>query len=178
MKNPPRHWSNMLLFLFIGLLAIGIPMIPMGLAANATPFPDLLFTVIAAWVIRRPDSAPMFLVVFLAVLADALLMRPLGLWAVLLLLGSEGLRAGQRAFRDIPFLLEWAYVAGLFVVLNLLRNLLLLVSFSPMPGFGVEFWHIVRTVAIYPLVVAFLHWILRIRAPRRDTRPNRVGVVL
>ncbi len=178
MNTAPRHWTNMLLFLLIGMVSIGIPMIPMGLAANSIPFPDLLYVVIVAWIIRRPDSAPMLLVAFLALLGDALLMRPLGLWAVLLLAGSEALRASKRAFRDIPFVLEWAYVAGLFVVLNVLQNLLLLVTFTPMHGFGAVFGHVLRTVAIYPLVVAFLHWGLRIRAPRRDTRPNRVGVVL
>lgn len=178
MNAPARKWLNPLLFLLAGLVAIGGPMIPMGLAANSVAFPDLLFAVTMAWVIRQPATAPMVLVAFLAILADALLMRPIGLWALMLLLGSEAVRLGHRTFRDIPFVLEWAYVAGLLVILILLQSVVMLVTFMPQYGVLTLFWHVLRTVAIYPVVVAVLHWGMRIRAPKRDTRPNRLGVVL
>ncbi len=178
MSHPLRIWLDRFLFLLAGLAAIVIPMIPMGLAANSPAFPDLLFAVMVAWTIRQPSATPMFLVAFLALLGDALLLRPIGLWAVMLLLGVEAVRLVQRSFRDMPFLLEWAYVAGLFVVLNLLQSLVMLVTFMPQYGLATLFWHVLRTVAIYPLVVLVLRWGLGVRQQRRDTRPNRVGVVL
>lgn len=172
-----RYWLEVVLFLILGFVAIGIPMIPMGLAADSLPVPDLLFGLIIAWIIRRPETAPLFSVVFVAVLADAMLMRPLGLWALLILIGSEALRFSLRAFRDIPFVLEWAYVAGLLVLMTLLQSVILFVSFSDGYGFSDQTWHVLRTIAIYPVIVAMLHYIFRIRVPKLADRPNRLGKV-
>lgn len=173
-----RHWLDMALFVLVGFVAIGLAIIPMGLAANSVASPDIMFAVFVAWVIRQPSTAPVILIVFLAVLADALMMRPIGLWAMMLLIGTEALRLTERPFREIPFLLEWLYVGVLFVLLSVLQNLILFVSFSTMYAFADVFGHVVRTIAIYPLVVAVLHWGLRIRAFKKDNRPNRLGYVL
>jgi len=70
-----RMWFEVVLFLIMGFVTIGIPIIPMGLAANSVAFPDVMFALIAAWVIRRPASAPIVAIVFLGVLADAMMMR-------------------------------------------------------------------------------------------------------
>lgn len=173
-----RGWIDTGLFLLTGLIAIGVAILPMGLAANAVAFPDVLFALIIAWVIRAPSSAPVLVIVFLAVLGDALMMRPIGLWALMLLIGSEGVRLAGRTFYDIPFLLEWLYVSGLLIVLLVLQNLLLFVSFAAPHHFGDVVWHAIRTIAVYPFIVAILHWGLRIRATKKDKRPNRLGYVL
>jgi rod shape-determining protein MreD len=162
----------------MGFVSIGIPIIPMGLAANSVGFPDVMFAVFAAWVIRRPVSAPIVGIVFFGVLADALMMRPLGLWALVLFVGMELLRLSERAFRDIPFLLEWLYVSGLFALMLMLQNVLLFVSFDSVYMLSDVIWHWVRTVVSYPFVVLILHWVLRIRAYKKDNRPNRLGYVL
>lgn len=172
-----RYWLEVTLFAILGFVAIGIPMIPMGLAADSLPFPDLLFALMVGWIIRRPETAPLLVVAFLAVLADAMLMRPMGLWALILLVATEALRFSLRAFRDIPFLLEWAYVAGLLVLMTLAQSVLQLVSFSDVYGFSDQAWHVLRTIAIYPIVVAVLHYIFRIRVPKLADRPNRLGKV-
>ena len=171
-----RLWLDTGLFLLTGFIAIGLAIVPMGLAANSVAFPDLLFALFVAWVIRQPSSASVLAIVFLSILADALM--PIGLWAMMLLIGTEGLRLGERTFRDIPFLLEWLYASVLFVLLSVLQNVVLFVSFSNMYAIGDVFWHAVRTIAVYPLVVAVLHWGLRIRATKKDKRPNRLGYVL
>lgn len=173
-----RRWFEVVLFVIMGFVAIGLPLIPMGLAANSVAFPDVMFALFAAWVIRRPMSAPIVGIVFLGVLADAMMMRPLGLWALVLFVGTEVLRVSERAFRDIPFVLEWLYVSGLFALMLMLQNLLLFASFDSVYGFTDVIWHWVRTVAAYPVVVAILHWGLHIRAIKKDNRPNRLGYVL
>lgn len=172
-----RVWVEAALFLILGFVAIGIPLIPMGLAADSLPFPDLLLVLIIAWIIRRPETAPLLAVVFLAVLADAMLMRPIGLWSLIILIGTETLRFSIRAFRDIPFVLEWAYVAGLLILMTLLQSVFLLISFSDIYGFSDQAWHVLRTIAIYPIMVAVLHYIFRIRVPKLADRPNRLGKV-
>ena len=164
--------------MLMGFVTIGVPIIPMGLAANSIGFPDVMFAVFAAWVIRRPVSAPIVGIVFFGVLADALMMRPLGLWALVLFVGMELLRLSERAFKDIPFVLEWLYVSGLFALMLLLQNVLLFVSFDSVYILSDVIWHWVRTVLSYPLVVLILHLALRIRAYKKDNRPNRLGYVL
>ncbi len=173
-----RRWFEVILFLIMGFASIGIPIIPMGLAANSVAFPDIMFALFAAWVIRRPMSAPILGIVFLGVLGDAMMMRPLGLWALVLFVGMEVLRVSERAFRDIPFLVEWLYVSALFALMLILQNLLLLVSFDRVYGVTDVIWHWGRTVAVYPVVVIILHWGLHIRAYKKDNRPNRLGYVL
>jgi len=176
--NNSRRWFEVILFVIMGFLSIGIPIIPMGLAANSVAFPDVMFALFAAWVIRRPISAPIVGIAFFGVLADAMMMRPLGLWGLVLFVGMEVLRTSERAFRDVPFLLEWLYVSALFALMLLLQNLILFVSFDSVYGFTDVIWHWVRTVAIYPIIVAILHWGLHIRAHKKDNRPNRLGHIL
>jgi len=173
-----RRWFEVVLFLLMGFVTIGLPLVPMGLAANSIAFPDIMFALFAAWIIRRPMSAPIIGIVGLAVLADAMMMRPLGLWALVLFIGMEVLRVSERAFRDIPFLLEWLYVSTILALMLVLQNLLLFASFDGIYGFTDVVWHWVRTVAVYPIVVAILHWGLHIRAFKKDNRPNRLGYVL
>ena len=173
-----RWWLEIFLFVLVGFVAIGLPIVPMGLAANSIVFPDIMFAAFAAWVIRRPTSAPVVGIVFFGILADAMMMRPLGLWALVLFVGMEVLRISERAFRDIPFVLEWLYVSALLALMLLLQNLLLFVSFDDAYGLTDVVWHWVRTIAAYPVVVGILYWGLHIRALKKDNRPNRLGYVL
>lgn len=170
-----RQWLDIALFIVLGFVSIGLAILPMGLTADSIPFPDLLFCVIAAWVVRRPETAPMLVIAAVSVLADAMLMRPIGLWALLMLLGTEGLRLSERAFRDLPFVLEWLYISGLLIIMIILQNVILLVTFADVYEFSTLVWHVLRTIAIYPVVVAILHWIFRIRVPKPNERPNRLG---
>lgn len=173
-----RLGFEVVLFIVLGFVSIGLAILPMGLTADSTPFPDLMFCVIAAWVIRRPETAPLLAIAAIGLVGDVMMMRPLGLWTLLLVLGSEGLRISERAFRDIPFVLEWIYVSGFLIIMIILQNVILLVSFADVYDFGMLAWHVMRTIAIYPIVAAVLYWIFRIRAPKPNERPNRLGYTL
>ena len=176
--SSPRQWFEIALFIVLGFVSIGMAILPMGLTADSIPFPDLLFCVFAAWVIRHPGTAPMLAIAGLGLIADAMMMRPIGLWALMLLLGTEGLRISERAFRDIPFLLEWVYVSGFLIIMIILQNVILLVSFDNVYDAGMLAGHVLRTIAIYPIVVATLHWVFRIRTPKPNERPNQLGYTL
>ncbi len=170
-----RRGLDILLFAIVGFISIGLAILPLGFAADSIAFPDLLYCVMVAWVIRRPETAPIVIVAGIGLLADAMMMRPVGLWALMLLLGTEALRINERAFREIPFLLEWAYVSGLLILLTILQYILLLITFSDTYDFGLSFWHILRTILIYPFVVLTLRWVFRVRVPKPNERPNQLG---
>lgn len=156
---------GLLLFLTAALIVIGIRLVPMGHAVSAWASPDLLYLLFVYWLIRRPRSAPVLAVVFLALLADALMMRPMGLWAVCLLVGTEFVRAYVRAFREQPFLLEWLNISLLFAALLAAQNVLLLLTFSQPFALGTLFSHFLMTVAFYPIVYGVFGGIFRIHAP-------------
>lgn len=172
-----RYWYETILFVTLGFISIVISLIPMSLSPESVGFPDLLFCLFTAWIIRRPASTPMMAILFLSVLADAFMMRPIGLWALLLFAGMEGVRIFERPFREIPFVLEWVYVGLLFIALTLLKNVLLFLSFSYIPGFSETSWHVLRTAAIYPAVVFFLHWSLGVRHVTSARKPNKLGAI-
>jgi hypothetical protein len=81
----------------LALAAIHVPMIPVSHAADRLPVPDLLFCLLAAWVVRRPERLPLLLVVALGLLADLLQARPVGPGALGLVLATEVLRIARPA---------------------------------------------------------------------------------
>ncbi|MBL1437354.1 MAG: hypothetical protein COB08_014280 [Rhodobacteraceae bacterium] len=177
MTATPKIWLFRLLFFFLGLLAIAYPILPLQFTPTRWPAPELLFALTMAWVVRQPESAPFLLVAALALLADAVLMRPLGLWALLLVMASETLRFSYKSIQERGLIAEFSMVAALFLVMLILQNLLLWVSFSQfleatrMLQFGV------LTLLCYPFMVAFLHYIMRVRKPDHTNRPDRLGKI-
>ena len=81
--------ARLTLFVTFGLLTILAPLVPLAPGADRVP-PDLLYCVVMIWVLRAPAAAPLWAVLALGLLADALLMRPPGL-------GRAGSRARLRS---------------------------------------------------------------------------------
>jgi len=125
--SPSTIWFGRAVFGSLGLITTLIALLPLGLSAEATVMADLFFCLAFAWVMRRPSTAPIGLILIMALLADFLLMRPLGLWS--------------------------------FISFNLM------------------FAFFVSTVAAYPIVVAILHWVFRIRAPQAPGGATNFGRV-
>ncbi len=177
MSATPKIWLYRALFFFLGLLAIAYPLLPLQFTPTRWPAPEILFGLTMAWVVRQPESAPFLLIAALALLADAVLMRPLGLWALLLLMASETLRFSYKSIQERGLIAEFSMVAALFLAMSILQNLLLWVSFSQsleamrMLQFGV------LTLLCYPVMVVFLHYIIRVRKPDHANRPDRLGKI-
>lgn len=132
------------------MLAMLLPIHP---GPGRFPAPDFLLLITFAWVLRRPDYVPVLLIGLVFLLADFLFMRPPGLWAALVVLATEFLRAREPGWRDLPFLLEWAIVAGVLAVMTLAYSLALAVFFVDQPGLGRTLLHLAITTAAYPVVV-------------------------
>lgn len=177
MKVTPQIWFYRALFILLGVLAIAYPILPLQFTPLRWPAPELLFALTMAWVVRQPESAPFLLIAGLALLADAVLMRPMGLWAVLLLMASETVRFSYRSIQERGLVMEFSLVAALLLAMVIVQNILLLASFSQsleaarMLQFGV------LTLLCYPVMVAFLHYIIRVRKPDHANRPDRLGKI-
>lgn len=164
-------------FLLLALAAVWFHLMPLQMEARSPVLPDLLLALAAAWVLRRPDTLPLLLAAGTFLLADLVLDRPTGLWAMLSLMIVEFLRGQRPVLRDRPFPVEWGTVAVLVAIALLLQALILTVALVPLPDAGRVLRFYVVTLAAYPFVVAFLHWVLRVRAPRAADHSYRLGRV-
>ncbi len=153
------------LFLALAGLSLFIRMLPLGARGWTFPGPDLLLCLTLAWVVRRPDYLPAPVIGAVFFLEDLLLMRPPGLWALMVLLGTEFLRRRTGTLRGLNFWFEYATVGGTLLAMLLLNRLILAIVMVPQPPFSLSFGQFLGTVLAYPAVVAVSHFVLRVRKP-------------
>jgi rod shape-determining protein MreD len=163
---------EMAAILVLGAAAIHLALLPVSLGV---PGPDLVYCLVAAWVVRRPGEAPLWAVLGLGLAADVFLSRPLGLVALGLLLTAEALRSNAASLRSGSFVFEWLTVAGLFVAMQLCMHAALQLTFADGPAIGALMRHAGATAVAYPLVVAALALGLGLRPTRRGHAPDRLG---
>jgi rod shape-determining protein MreD len=96
-------------------------------------------------------------------LADLLFQRPPGLLAAMVLIGSETLRARALGNRDMPYLLEWATVAGVMIGVVIAQRILLTLFFIPTPALGLTLIQLAMTIALYPMVVLISYVVFNVR---------------
>ena len=136
---------------FVGLAAAVtfFALLPFGASEQATPGPELTLCIVLAWVLRRPDYVPSWLIVLVVLLQDALLMRPLGLWTLIVLLAAEWQRRRVDQTEALPFWSE-AGSAALTILAafaaQYLALVLLLADRPPLAGQGL---HALATVVFY-----------------------------
>lgn len=156
--------APMALWLMIAAVSIGVRLLPLGYAPG-WPMPDLLLALTLAWVLRRQAHLPAVLIALVFLVEDLFLMRPPGLWALMVLLGSEFLRRRESVVRELNLLFEWAMVAGVMLAMVLGNRILRGLVFTPndplLPALG----GLVLTILTYPLVVLVLQGVLRVRKP-------------
>lgn len=168
-------WLEGAVFVSLGLVTTLISMLPLGLSAETTLTPDLFFCMAYAWIIRRPITAPLGLIFIVALFSDIMLMKPLGLWAFIILMSTELVRSQEKPLREQMFIFEWLIFALLFAVALAANSMLLTLALYPRPGFDLILGYFASTVLAYPLVLAVLHFIFRIRAPKAPGEYSRLG---
>lgn len=153
--------------LFLGLAGVilFIRLLPTDLSRPPAPMPDLVFVLVAAWVLRRPVHLPAFLVVGVALLEDLLTQRPPGIWPLLMLVGSEFLRQRQGFAREINLAMEWGVVTGVYVAMFLLERVALAIVMVPRPPADLSLLSVAFTVASYPVAVFVLRFVFQVRKP-------------
>lgn len=141
------------LFLGIAAAILFVRLLPLSALPARFPGPDLILCFALAWVQRRPDYAPAILIAVVFLTEDILAMRPPGLWALVVLLGTEFLRSRESLLRDLPFVVEWMATGALIMAMAVVNWLILALFLVPQAGFGAVMLQVVATIAAYPLVV-------------------------
>lgn len=161
-----------LAYVGVTVTLIGILILPLDTRPVRIPGPDLLMCLTFAWIQRRPDFVPPLLLVGMALLADFLLMRPPGLWTLLLFLGAEYLRGRNDNDTEQTFLEEWLFTTAVIIAITLLNALLLSIFAVPHIALGKAAIAMVMSIIFYPLVVLFSEFVLKLGQPSTAEQDN------
>jgi len=146
-------WGYRVLFLCLGAAIVFVRLLPLHPGPGAIPGPDILMLLALAWVVLRPELLPVWLLAAVFLMADVLFMRPLGLWAALVLLGTEFLRSRAYALRDASFFVEWLVVSLVILAMTVANGLILGIFAVDQPTLGLTLIRMLATILAYPLVV-------------------------
>ena len=158
-----RVWGMRLMYLALALVLIFAKLIPLDFRPQAWAGPDLLVAFTFAWALRRPEFVPALSIGLVVLLADLLVLRPPGLWAALMVLGTQALRNRARNLRDQPFVMEWLAVAGVFLAISVANRLVLAILMVPQAPLGLTIIHVLMTLICYPVVVILSQWVFGVR---------------
>jgi len=151
--TPRRIWAYRSIYLGIGLAVIFFRILPLDARTPGLPGPDIILSVTFAWVLRQPAAAPVAAILFLFLLGDFLLQRPVGLWTLLTLMAVTSLQNRRATLAEAPFLLEMAVVSGAILAMILAERVILWVLLTDQPSLGLVLMEGLATIVIYPIVV-------------------------
>ena len=158
-------WLHRLIFLGVALVITFVRLLPLQTTAGHLPGPDLLLCLIFAWMVRRPEYLSALMIGAVVLAEDMLLMRPPGLWAALVLMGAEFIRARSALTRELNFGVEWLLVAGVIFGVFFANRTILDMAFVDQPSFGFSLLQIIWSVMAYPAVVALSRYGLDLYKP-------------
>lgn len=156
-------WAMRALFLGLCGLFAFVRLLPLDTLPRGWAGPDLIVAFAFAWSLRRPEFVPPILIATVALLADLLFQRPPGLWAALVLIGSQTLKSRAADLRALTFTMEWASVATTLVAMTLACRIVLGITLVDQAPLGLSLIEMVATLAAYPAVVFVSHAVLGVR---------------
>lgn len=169
--TPSRLWVMRLAFALLVLTLLFFHLLPLQTATGGWIWPDLILTFALAWSVRRPKYVPAVLLAGAFLLADLLLQRPPGLWAMLALVACERIKLQSLSLRDASLATELASVTAWIVGIGLSYRIILALLLVDMPPIGPALIQIAVTVAAYPLVMGITHTFMGVR----KATPNDMG---
>jgi rod shape-determining protein MreD len=158
-------WRGRIGFALLAAMLTFAALLPFGGEAGRLPGPDLLLCLLFAWMMRRPDFVPLWLVVVVFLTADILLQRPIGLWTALVVIAAEVLRARTVLMRELSFAMEWVVAAGLMLAMLVVYRFVFLLTMMPQVGLGSSLVQWLWSVVAYPAAVLFTGYVLALRKP-------------
>lgn len=169
-------WIMRLVYLCLCITMMFLHLLPQDTSARSWAGPDLVLALSAAWVLRRPEFVPMSLIAVVFLMTDLLYQMAPGLWAGLVVIGTEALRARAPGLRDLSFAAEWSVVAVTLTAMTIGYQLILFVTVAERPPLDLNLMQLVMTLAAYPLVVIASQIIFGVRKQSHgdlDTLVNR-----
>ncbi|MCX7560329.1 rod shape-determining protein MreD [Sulfitobacter sp. F26204] len=158
-----RVWLMRASFLLLTLLILFFHLLPLETVPRRWAGPDILFCFALAWSMRRPDYVPALVLAMAFLLADLLLQRPPGLWALLALVGCENLKSRARSLRDANFAAEWITVGVIIIGVTLGYRVVLAIVLIDLPSLSLSLSELALSLLVYPMIVAVTHSLMGVR---------------
>ena len=156
-------WGMRMGFIALIFTVLFFHLLPLQTVAGGLIWPDFILAFSIAWSVRRPDYVPLTLLAILFLLADLLLQRPPGLWAVLALIACAKMQNRVSDIRDATLASEFLSVALWMTCVGLGYRIVLTIFLVDMPALGPALLQIVATILAYPVVVIITHGVMRVR---------------
>ena len=158
-----RLWLMRAAFLLLTLVILFFQLLPLETTPRRWSSPDILLCFALAWSMRRPEYVPALALACAFLLADLLLQRPPGLWAMLALIGCENLKSRTRGLRDANFAAEWITVGLIMIAIAMAYRVVLGIVLVDLPGLALSVSELALTLLFYPAVVAVTHFFMGVR---------------
>ena len=168
-----RVWLGRMVYAATAVILIFLQLLPLDSRPATWASPDWVLALTLAWLARRPDHVPVFLIAAIFMLTDLLFQRPPGLWAALVVILTETLRARVAGIRNMPFALEWGTVAFGVLVITLTYRFAQLIVMSPQAPLGLTLIQMIMTIMFYPLVVGLAQIVFGLTRPAVGEVDNR-----
>ena len=145
---------------FIGILLIILPISPISNQPVIIEKPDLLLCLMFGWIILDPKNSSISILILLSFLADILWYRPLGLWPLLILLGSLSIKIIITKISVDSFFLKVIYFILFLITIDTFIFITSLIGLTEELDFNIWFTRFIFSILSFPLIVYLLEIML------------------
>ena len=148
------------IILFIGFLLVILPISPISNQPVIIEKPDLLLCLIFSWIILDPKNSSISILILLSFFADILWYRPLGLWPILILLGSLSIKLILTKISFGSFFFKVIYFILFLITIDTFIFITSLIGLTEELDFNIWFTRFIFTILSFPLIVYLLEILL------------------
>ena len=149
-----------IIIFFIGMIIIILPISPISSQPVIIEKPDFLLCLIFGWIILDPKNSSISILILLSFFADILWYRPLGLWPILILLGSLSIKLIITKVSFDSFLFKVIYFILFLITIDTLIFMTSLIGLTEELDFNIWFTRFIFTILSFPLIVYLLEVLL------------------
>ena len=149
-----------IIIFFIGIILIILPISPISSQPVIIEKPDFLLCLIFGWIILDPKNSSISILILLSFFADILWYRPLGLWPLLILLGSLSIKFIITKISVDSFFLKVIYFILFLLTLDTLIFITSLIGLTEELNFNIWINRFVLSILSFPLIVYLLEILL------------------
>ena len=149
-----------IIIFFIGIILIILPISPISSQPVIIEKPDFLLCLIFGWIILDPKNSSISILILLSFFADILWYRPLGLWPILILLGSLSIKLIITKISFDSFLFKMIYFILFLITIDTLIFMTSLIGLTEELDFNIWFTRFIFTILSFPLIVYLLEILL------------------
>ena len=153
------NYNNIIIF-FIGILFIILPISPISNQPVIIEKPDFLLCLIFGWIILDPKNSSITIIILLSFFADILWFRPLGLWPLLILLGSLSIKFIVTKISVDSFFLKVIYFILFLITIDTFIFVTSLIGLTEELDFNIWFTRFIFSILSFPLIVYLLEILL------------------